>query len=276
MHAFLPRDRAHDGIHDVLQAFERQKRAAERNGGVAGQESSHGSAEGQGTEPLWPSQIDFAAAVDAVERGGELPVGLQQLVAQQKLADAGQVGQLEVVARQRVAQIAHGQEAPIDDAIQDLVDQFLASNPLGRTLREQFDNVQRAVDRRFETSPQVAFGPVSGRLQQRSQPAASAVRELGAREAARGDAQMFRDQNVALTGQHTLERPAAQRDGPVPNVQRINAPFVVDAHLLQIVEHARLGGPNAARRAIEQRNQRSGPFLGFAVAEAEGRLQTAR
>jgi hypothetical protein len=39
------------------------------------EEPADGRAEGGGAEPLQPAQVDFAAAVDAVQLAGELPVG---------------------------------------------------------------------------------------------------------------------------------------------------------------------------------------------------------
>ena len=112
-------------LHHVIGKTQDQQGPAKRHRGVAREEPSGLGAEGQRAEPLHPAQVELAPAVDAVQRSRQPAVGLQQLVALEEGPGIGGVGQLEVVARQSVAQIAHGQEAPLDNPVQQLLDQFL-------------------------------------------------------------------------------------------------------------------------------------------------------
>src|SRR5439155_1408639 len=82
------------------------------------------------------AQVDFAAAVDAVEGHAHVLVGAQQPVAADHLAGAGQVGQLELAARHDVAQVAQRAEAALDDVIETLRDQLVPVDELGQMLRE--------------------------------------------------------------------------------------------------------------------------------------------
>ena len=140
----------HDQVGQVLQALQGDVCSAKRQRDVARQHPSQRSTECQRTEALRPAQVDFARVVNAVQSGRDTAVGLEQLIADDELPGAGQIGQLKIVARQGVAQVAHRQVTPFHDAVQDLVDELAAGDPFGRILGEEFHAIQSALDQRLE------------------------------------------------------------------------------------------------------------------------------
>ena len=100
----------HEGQHDVGPA--------EGNGGVKREEAADSRAECARAEPLQASQINRAPLIDAVEHVRQPPIGPQQAVARHQLQRIGDVVQLEIVAGDRVADIAHREKTAFHDRIQ--------------------------------------------------------------------------------------------------------------------------------------------------------------
>ena len=118
-----------------MHRFEADVGPAEGQHQEESQEPADAGAEGGGAEPLEPAQVDLAAAVDAVERDRQLAVEADERVAAHQFAGAFQVGQLELVARDGVAQVAHVQVAVLGHAVEQLFGQLVAGNLLGHVLR---------------------------------------------------------------------------------------------------------------------------------------------
>ena len=83
----------------------------ERADQVQGEPPPDRGAEEDGTPALEPPQVELAPAVDAVEGVGEAGVGPEERVAGGELAGAGQVGHLQLVPGDRVAEVADPQVA---------------------------------------------------------------------------------------------------------------------------------------------------------------------
>ena len=110
-----------------------------------------------GTDPLQPAEVDLAAMVDAIEGDGQFRVGAEQGIAAEELARPGQVGQLQPVAGQRVAEIAQGEEAAVHDAVEQLLDDLVAGHALDIGARLQAGLVERAEKQRTKPIPHLLF-----------------------------------------------------------------------------------------------------------------------
>ena len=99
---------------------------------------------------------------NAVEVVREAAVGADQLVAEEELAGPGQVGQLELVAGDGVAQVAHAEEAALDDAVEQLFNQLVAAHPFGVVGGLQADLLEGAGDGRPKPLAQAVLGAVDG------------------------------------------------------------------------------------------------------------------
>ena len=126
------------------------KRPAKGHDGETRQEATQPRAEPQRTGPLHPAHVELAAAIDAVQGRGQPPIGAEQLVAAENAEGPRQVGQLEIVARYPVAQVAHRQEPAVADLIEQFLDQFFSRHSLGQVLRSQLYLVQRGGNDRAE------------------------------------------------------------------------------------------------------------------------------
>ena len=126
-------------VEDFLDHDDGGEGSAERQRHEARQPPPGPGAEREGAEPLEPAQIDRAAAVDARRPHRQLAVGAQQRVAAQELAPAGQVRELELVARHGVAQLAQRQEAALGHAVEEFLHQLSVGDALGEILRQEAD-----------------------------------------------------------------------------------------------------------------------------------------
>src|SRR5262245_52688666 len=108
-------NRSQDGQHEEEHAPSAQPRA-----------KCHGAA------ALQPAQVDLTAAIDAGGGCGELPIGANERISGNEFPRAGQIGELELVASQRVTQVAHVQEAALDDAVKQFLDELDLTQTLGK------------------------------------------------------------------------------------------------------------------------------------------------
>ena len=84
----------------LVDALEDEERPEHGQDEVERQQPADDGGEEQRAEALEPAEVDLAAAVDAVEPGGEVAVEADERVAGEERHRAGEVGQLELVARQ--------------------------------------------------------------------------------------------------------------------------------------------------------------------------------
>ena len=152
------KDDLRERAHDVLRAFEADERGAHREHHVAREEAPRGRAEGDRAAALEKAQVDLSAAVDAVEGRGEAIVELEHRIAACELARAGEIVELQVTARDRVAELAERQEPAEDDVIDELVHELLRRHALGDALRNQAHGDERVFDLRPQCGAQVHLG----------------------------------------------------------------------------------------------------------------------
>ncbi len=88
-------------------------------------------------------------------------------------------------------------------------------------------------------------------------------------QAVQSAAQMLDHANRIVKRQQAFDRPAAPGDEPFDEIDGVDGPFSIDARFLQIVEHTAFAGPDAARRRLQQGEQRLPPIGGYLVGVAE-------
>ncbi len=226
-------------------------------------------------QPLHPAQIELAAAIDAIQCQGQFAVGPQQLIAADQIARFRQVGQLEIVARDGVAQVAHREEIALADLIEQFLDEFLAGHALGQVLGYEPHRVERGGDVRPDLLPKPGFHATLGLVNQQGKLPALGVGKPHHGQPPSRTPQVLEHEDIALIGQLPLDRAPSPGKGPFHQVDRVDLPLVVDADLLQVVQQACLGGPNAARRLMQQGKQRLLPRLGTVGVQFQRGLQPA-
>ena len=107
-----------DRPDEVLETFQDDEGPAEGERHEAAQPPAELRPEGERAGALEEAEIDLAPVVDAVKPAGERRVGAEQGVADEELAGAGEVGELEGVPRDGVAEVADPEEAAGDDQVQ--------------------------------------------------------------------------------------------------------------------------------------------------------------
>src|SRR5262249_14104593 len=125
---------AQDRADDVREPLEQDVGAEEGQDRVKGQESPDRIAEEERAQPVEESEVDLGVPVDAGERAAEAPVHAEERVARDELAGA-EVVELELVARQGVADVADAEEAALERAVAQLGDELVARDPLGQVAR---------------------------------------------------------------------------------------------------------------------------------------------
>src|SRR5579872_6586047 len=103
---------------EMVERLDKEIGAAERDGHETSDEPAQSGAKVEGGEALEDAQINFAAAINAVEQRRQPAVEPQKRVAANEILRISQVGQLEAIAGQGVAQIAEGQKAVGEDAVE--------------------------------------------------------------------------------------------------------------------------------------------------------------
>ena len=213
---------------------------------------------------LQEPQVRLAALVDAVERARERGVGAQQLVAVDELARA-QVGHLQIVVRQRVAQVPDREPAVGDRVVEQLVDHLLLRDLLGQRARPELHAVERRLDLGAQLRAHVGLGVldhlVHGR-RERLALVAAPERDLG--DLVRRGVQVLGDADLARRRQRAQHRLLAARQRPADDVDDLLLALGDHARLLQVVEQARAGlEPQHAllRGVARDRHQRGGPAL---------------
>jgi hypothetical protein len=197
-----------DQVEHLLNEDDSGEGRAERQRQEEGKPPARACAEGQGTGPLQPAQVELAAAVHPRGPVPQFPVGAEERVAAQELARAGQVGKFELVARQGVAQVAHVQEAAFGDPVEQLLDELVAGDALGEVLGQQADPAEGVPEQRPKAPAQPALGPVQGAVQQAGQLLPLGLGGPDRRQPAHGAAEVPGRQHQGLVGQRPHEGPA--------------------------------------------------------------------
>ena len=113
-----------DSDDEMLEAFRHQVSREEGDGDVAGEQPAQDRAEVEGGEAFEPTQVDFAFAIDTVQEACQPAVETQERVATDEVLRIGQVRQLELVARDGIAQIAEREEPVSEDAVEQFLHHF--------------------------------------------------------------------------------------------------------------------------------------------------------
>src|SRR5262249_43058297 len=143
-----------------------EKGRAERECDVASNPAADPRAEVWGGHTLKNAQVNLAGPIHAVKTSREQPVELEQWIAAHKLTRVVEVRQLQVISRNGVAQIAIGEKAIRQDAIQQFFDHQLKSR-LFRRVRCPDPNVVKGIGQdRTETRPQALFALPKGVVDQ--------------------------------------------------------------------------------------------------------------
>ena len=260
----------------MVERLHEQESAQERNRHEARHQPSQGGAEVEGGEAFQQAQVDLAAPVDAVEQGCQAAVEPQQGIAADEVLRIGQVRELELIARQGVAQVAERQKAVFQDAVEQFVGQFQEGGALKRTARRQanvFDGAREHGPKAFADT--VLAAPKRG-LEQAGEMLAVAFGEPGHGQTPGRAADMTRDAHETLTGKRPLHRLFAAGKEPFHQVQGVNFPFKIEANFLQIIEQVRLGRAPSLVGLVEQFGKVLAPLGQFLGRYSQGRLQAAQ
>src|SRR5207237_5697171 len=99
--------------------------ASEGQHQIGRQKSPQGRAKEQGATALQPPQIELTAPVNAFQQGGQAAVESQERVSLPEGVRICQVGEFELIAGNRIAQIREREEAVLGDPVQQLLDHFV-------------------------------------------------------------------------------------------------------------------------------------------------------
>ena len=247
-------------VPQVAAELDGQERAGHRQQHVSAEPPAGRGAEPGGGQPVDRPQVDFTRLVHAAQPGGQEPVGPQQGVAPDPLAQPGRVRQLHPVPGERVAEVAEAEEPAVGQAGQEGGDDGVPGDRLGGRGRHQPGGVQRRGDHR----PETRFQPVFGRRDLAGEQGVEPFPVAG-RRAAGGGRQPPGGRQPADVGrqrggrQRAGQRPAAER-GDVPGrVQpgRVGGP--VPGDLLQLPQRPGGRRPGVGRRRVDQGHDGRGP-----------------
>src|SRR5262245_21000287 len=248
------------------------KRSAERKQEVQRQPAAQKSPKEHRAETLQEPQVYRAAVIDAVEGEGQLAIRLEKTVADDHLAGR-HVGQLQLVARDGVADIAHVEEAALGHTVEQLLNDLAQREPLRLRLRMEADGLQRLGEQRPDLLAQPFLTVMNGRAQQNRQSTTILVADPCPRQSRGGHAQMLDQQHIRLEGHQPFDRLAEERRSPFNQVERVQVALVVNAHRLQVVEDARRRRPHAMTGGTEETAQGGQPFIGLSIVQLQRRLQ---
>ncbi len=227
--------RWHKHVHDVLRHFQKQERTQIGNRHILRHESAPRCAKGQRAHALRPAPIKLAAPVDTIEQFRQLLVNLEKLIALDERFPR-QIRQLQLIARDGVAQVTHGDEAALDDAIEQFFDERFLGDFLRRIGRCQ----SRFIHRLFDLGPQrfayPVFDFVQLGLKQFKQCFARQLRERCRLQAMHRFAQVLMQSHFLGGRQFSFDRHLAAREHPGNEVEFEQIFFVIDADRLQVVQ----------------------------------------
>jgi len=146
-----------DLLEQQAQHEEDQPGQQERPNDEPGHPAAPPRPEAQRRRPLQVADVELPRPVHPVEQRPQAPVEADERVALEEVLRLLDVGQLELIARDRVAQLAERQEAVTDDAVEQLGDHLVERGPLDRAGRRQADVFHRRDQHRGEA----ARGPAS-------------------------------------------------------------------------------------------------------------------
>src|SRR5262249_51596002 len=258
-----------DEVDDLLNEDQRGEGAAKRQDQVESEPAADHRPEEQRRQPLQPAQVDLAAVVDAVQLYRKLAVETDQLIAQQHGVGPADIGQLELIAGDRVAQVAHRQEAALGDTIEHVLDDLLARDLLGVIRGAEADVLEGIGQARPQLLAEPLLAVVDRGAQQDAETAAVLVADVCLAQPFGGVAQVLDEQHVGLQRHGPLDRLGAERDDPLDEVNGVEVALVIDADFLQIVEQTGRRRPDAACSGAEQGRQGGAPLLGLAVVQLQ-------
>ena len=200
-------------------------------------------------------------------------IRLEQLVAPEEPDGARQIGQFQIVARNRVAQVADVQESAVGKPVEQFLGELLSRHVLRQIARHRTGLGERGVDLRTKPLAQPHLDAADGVAQEKGQLPAMILRQPRGEQAASGAAQVLKHQRLALARQPPLECLPAERPHPLRHAYGVNLPLVVEADFLQVVEQPGLDGPYSPRCPMHQGKERPLPRLGILISDIQRRLK---
>ena len=117
-------------------------------------------------QTLQPPKVEGTALIDSVQFDGKLFVALQERVADEKFSRTLEIRDLELISRNRVAQITNGQKASLDDSVQQFIGHLTEGDTFDHTFRNEANFIQSRCDDRFKSFAQNMLSRMSGGVQQ--------------------------------------------------------------------------------------------------------------
>ena len=97
-------------------------------------------------ESQYPTQIEVARLIDAVQRLGHAAIHAQRSLATEKTRRPGTIGLLELVSGNGIANFTQREKASFHNAIEQLFGQLLSRDDLHQIPRQQADFIERDDD----------------------------------------------------------------------------------------------------------------------------------
>ena len=215
-------------------------------------------------------------AVNAFHQGRQPPVEAEERVAAPVGIWIGEIGQFELVPRNRVPQVGECEEAVLRDTVEQFLDDLLERHLLGRIGGHQPDIVEGVVEDGTETLAQAVLALAHRRLDQLGQPLPLIVRYAGHGQALGGAAQMLGRPDELQAVKRPLDRPFARRQNPFNQIERVGLALVLQADFLQIEQQLRFHRPASLIRFVEQGRQNVQPLRHIFGVKLESLLHVER
>ena len=257
----------------MQQHGQRDVSSAKRKHHMPHKQSSNPRSERQRTQPLRRTQIDRSRAIDAIKNLRQLAIGPQQTISPRQFNRPGDIGKLQAVLRESVPHIAHGDEPTLYQSVEQALDHFAAGDPLWNVLGHEADFIKRRLNQRTNGKSQLLIGAGLNLADQFQQPLAVSGRDSNRRRPVCRRPQILRTLDCFQQGKLPPQGNSPQCPRPAPQIKPIDAAFMSDTDLLQVIKNPRFKAAIPEQRPIEQRTQSPPPIAHLGVAQLPHRLQ---